>query len=99
MPFDKTHYDSHPEEYRGVFHERVAPYISCLVNGMYWDARFPRLITCEQMRDLQNNNSRLISIADISADPYGSIEFTRTCTTIDRPFLVYDPIEDKETYE
>jgi alpha-aminoadipic semialdehyde synthase len=33
---------------------------------------------------------RLMAICDISADPGGSIEFMRDCTTIDKPFVIYD---------
>lgn len=36
---------------------------------MYWDGRFPRLITTAQMKELHdNNNHRLLGVADISAD-------------------------------
>eukprot|EP00052_Salpingoeca_macrocollata_P021812 m.187847 g.187847 ORF g.187847 m.187847 type:complete len:908 (-) comp21632_c0_seq1:68-2791(-) len=96
--FNKEHYTEHPEEYRPVFHEKVAPYITALVNGMYWDARFPKLLTQPQMQQLMRDGSRMLAIADISADPYGSIEFTKVCTQIDRPFLVYNPEDDTEIY-
>ena len=33
---------------------------------------------------------RLVALCDISADPGGSIEFMNECTTIDKPFTVYD---------
>jgi hypothetical protein len=39
-PFDKHEYRHHPERYRSVFHRAVAPHISVLVNGMYWDHRY-----------------------------------------------------------
>eukprot|EP00043_Microstomoeca_roanoka_P028424 m.17948 g.17948 ORF g.17948 m.17948 type:complete len:899 (+) comp8398_c0_seq1:257-2953(+) len=98
--FDKDHYNKYPEEYEPIFHQKIAPHISALVNGMYWDARYPRLLTCQQMKELHNSGmSRLLAIADISADPYGSIEFTRVCTTIDRPFEVYNPNTDKSIHD
>jgi alpha-aminoadipic semialdehyde synthase len=28
-----------------------------LVNGIYWDSRYPRLVTKEDLRQLRNNNS------------------------------------------
>lgn len=31
-----------------------------------------------------------IALCDISADPRGSIEFMTECTTIDKPFYIYD---------
>lgn len=33
---------------------------------------------------------RLIALCDISADPGGSVEFMTECTTIDKPFTIYD---------
>jgi len=33
---------------------------------------------------------RLLAICDISADPGGSIEFMKECTTINHPFELYD---------
>ena len=33
---------------------------------------------------------RVLAICDISADPGGSIEFMKECTTIDVPFCLYD---------
>lgn len=33
---------------------------------------------------------RLVAICDISADTGGSIEFMTECTTIERPFCMYD---------
>jgi hypothetical protein len=59
----------------------------------------PRLITVNQMRELHAQRARLMAIADISADPYGSIEFTRECTKIDNPFVVYDPDADTESFK
>ena len=64
---------------------------------MYWEERFPRLITDEQALDLYRNpENRLLAIADISADPYGSISFPRECTKIDKPFLVHNPETDEQ---
>ncbi len=33
--FNKADYYANPQNYRPVFHERVAPYTNVLVNGMY----------------------------------------------------------------
>ena len=46
-----------------------------------------------------NKASRLLAIADISADFNGSIEFTRFATKIDKPFVVYNPNKDTYSYE
>lgn len=34
--FDRKEYRQHPDRYRAIFHERLAPYVSVLVNGVYW---------------------------------------------------------------
>eukprot|EP00051_Salpingoeca_urceolata_P005632 m.75164 g.75164 ORF g.75164 m.75164 type:complete len:925 (-) comp14470_c2_seq4:94-2868(-) len=97
--FDPTHYSQHPEEYLPVFHEKVAPYITALLNGMYWDNQFPRLLTRDQMKELYHTGGRLTAIADVSADPFGSIEFTEELTTISNPFLVYNPDTGESKYD
>jgi hypothetical protein len=33
--FDKKHYYSSPNEYEGIFHTKVLPYITTLINGIY----------------------------------------------------------------
>uniref|UniRef100_A0A672M445 Aminoadipate-semialdehyde synthase n=1 Tax=Sinocyclocheilus grahami TaxID=75366 RepID=A0A672M445_SINGR len=53
------------------------PYTTCLINGIYWDPHTPRLL-------------RFLAICDISADTGGSIEFMTECTTIEKPFCMYD---------
>eukprot|EP00045_Choanoeca_perplexa_P012464 m.136057 g.136057 ORF g.136057 m.136057 type:complete len:897 (+) comp16019_c0_seq2:103-2793(+) len=98
--FIKEHYDANPHLYRARFHRDYAPKISALVNCMYWDHHFPRLISDDQMKDLyQDPNNQLLAIADISADPYGSIEATRECTKVDKPFLVHNPNTDEQVYD
>ncbi len=42
--FDLKHYYGHPEEYRNQF-EKYAPHITLLMNCMYWNDRYPRLLT------------------------------------------------------
>ncbi|RLN58428.1 hypothetical protein BBJ28_00007446 [Nothophytophthora sp. Chile5] len=92
----RADYYKHPHEYEGVFHEKVLPYTSMLVNCMYWDDRFPRLISREQIRALRaTGNHKLLGIADISCDIGGSVEFLERTTEIERPFALYDVAEDK----
>eukprot|EP00761_Pharyngomonas_kirbyi_P003637 gb/GECH01003641.1/.p1 GENE.gb/GECH01003641.1/~~gb/GECH01003641.1/.p1 ORF type:complete len:922 (+),score=233.67 gb/GECH01003641.1/:1-2766(+) len=90
-PFDKKHYYEHPEEYQGVFHEHVFPYTRILINGMYWESKFPRLITTHQAREL-NKEGRCpcAAVGDITCDPKGSIQFFIQSTEIDDPIYVYD---------
>eukprot|EP01132_Coremiostelium_polycephalum_P003932 gene3932-4908_t len=90
--FNKSEYYADPSKYKPIFFEKYAPYISCIINCMYWDAKFPRLLTIRQMEQLvEENNSRLIGVADISADINGSLEFLMKTTSIDSPLYIYDP--------
>jgi alpha-aminoadipic semialdehyde synthase len=92
--FDKKHYYTFPEQYTSTFHITVAPYITALVNGIYWDERYPRLLTKSQIRILYNHNSSLKAVIDISCDVNGSIEFLSRTTTIEKPFFSYIADED-----
>ncbi|CAM8945341.1 unnamed protein product [Rhodiola kirilowii] len=91
--FDKADYYAHPEHYRPVFHENIAPYASVIVNCMYWEPRFPRLLSISQLQDLTRTGCRLVGISDISCDIGGSIEFVNKTTSIDSPFFRYDPVD------
>jgi alpha-aminoadipic semialdehyde synthase len=52
LPFCRADFAEHPQDYRSVFCERVAPYTQVLMNCIYWDARFPRLLTKQGMKRL-----------------------------------------------
>ena len=41
-PFDVKHYRCNPSEYESIFASNVAPVTNVLVNGIYWDERYPR---------------------------------------------------------
>ncbi|KAF9680334.1 hypothetical protein SADUNF_Sadunf06G0110300 [Salix dunnii] len=87
--FDKADYYAHPEHYKPVFHEKIAPYASVIVNCMYWEKRFPRLLSNQQLQDLKRKGCPLIGVADITCDIGGSLEFINQTTSIDSPFLRY----------
>lgn len=98
--FDKASYYSHPEHYHCIFHKKVAPYASVIVNCMYWERRYPRLLTTKQLQELvcihKDGNtggldSRLIGIADITCDIGGSVEFVNRTTSSEKPFFRFDP--------
>ena len=57
--FDRTHFMDHPEMYHSSFAHCVAPYIHVLVNSIYWEHRFPRLLTHDDMLRLyEEGNER-----------------------------------------
>jgi hypothetical protein len=62
---------------------------SLIVNCMYWEKRFPRLLSTKQLQDLIGTGCPLVGISDITCDIGGSIEFVNQTTSIDSPFFRY----------
>ncbi|VDK50940.1 unnamed protein product [Anisakis simplex] len=102
-PFNAEEFQEHPERFLSRFATEIAPYASVIINGVYWEQNAARLITIPDAKHLLTPKApgpevpgcptlphRLIALCDISADPGGSIEFMNECTTIDRPFAIYD---------
>jgi alpha-aminoadipic semialdehyde synthase len=87
--FDLQDYYQHPEKYKGTF-EQYIDKLTVLINAMYWDKRYPKLITNEYLKEYYNSNHKLQVIGDITCDPKGSIECTTDCTTIENPLFVFD---------
>jgi saccharopine dehydrogenase (NAD+, L-lysine-forming) len=66
-----------------------------LLNCVFWDAPYPRLVTKAAVRRLYAAAPPLLRvIADVSCDIEGSVEFTVKETHIDDPVYVYDPAAD-----
>lgn len=57
------------------------------VNCIYWEKRFPRLLSTKQLQDLKRKGCPLVGISDITCDIGGSLEFLNQTTTIDSPFF------------
>jgi alpha-aminoadipic semialdehyde synthase len=91
--FELQDYYDHPEKYRSVF-EKYIPELTMLMNCIYWDARYPRLVTKKFIKGDYEKNYRLQVIGDISIDINGAIEFTEKSTTPDIPSFVYNPETD-----
>ncbi|KAJ3373400.1 hypothetical protein GGF31_000833 [Allomyces arbusculus] len=97
--FDFAHYLANPDQYKSVFADKIAPYATMLVTGHYWDTPFPRLLTTEQAKRLYptwKKNNRMITIADISCDIRGGLEFMSHAAKIDDPWFMYDPLTGSE---
>jgi len=94
--FELQHYYDHPEAYRGAFATRYLDQLTVLVNCIYWESRYPRLVTLTDLDQLYDGPPpRLRVIADISCDINGSIEATVKSTDPDRPVYVYDLEHDQ----
>ncbi len=88
--FELKDYYEHPEKYKSAF-EQYIPHLSILMNCIYWDARYPRLITREFIKKKFYRDFKLQIIGDISVDIEGAIELTKKVTTPDNPVFVYNP--------
>ncbi|MBN1180043.1 MAG: hypothetical protein JXD18_12595 [Anaerolineae bacterium] len=91
--FKLQEYYDHPEAYRSRF-PAYLPYLTMLVNGIYWDTRYPRLMTKDDARALFNGpeRPRLRVIGDITCDVEGSIQCNVRCTEPGNPIYVYNPL-------
>ena len=95
--FDLQDFYDHPEKYRGKF-ESYVPYLTMIVNCIYWDAKYPRLVTKEYLKRLYGaGKPRLRVIGDISCDVEGAIECTVHYTEADEPVFVYNPFTGETT--
>jgi saccharopine dehydrogenase (NAD+, L-lysine-forming) len=94
--FELQDYYDHPEKYRPRFHTYL-PYLTLLVNCVYWEAKYPRLVTKADLKQLYEGAEppRLRVIGDVSCDIEGAIECTVKSTEPGDPVFVYDPFEDR----
>ncbi|MBN1773191.1 MAG: hypothetical protein JXB32_18135 [Deltaproteobacteria bacterium] len=94
--FELQDYYDHPERYRGIF-ERHVPALTVLVNCIYWEAKYPRLVTKAFLRELYGKpeSPRLRVFGDVTCDVLGSIECNVQVTTPDAPVYVWDPDTDR----
>lgn len=89
--FDLQEYYTHPELFEDQFQQYI-PHLTVLMNCMYWDDRYPRILTKEYLKDLyRKGNPKLTVIGDVTCDPDGSIECTHKGTEIEDPVFVYNP--------
>ena len=94
--FSVPDYFRNPERYRATF-SRHLPYLTVVVNAVYWEQRFPRLVRRDDIENLyrQQNAPALRVIGDITCDVEGAVEITRKATTPGEPCFTYDPTTDR----
>lgn len=94
-PFDLQGYFDKPHRYRARF-EQYLPCLGIVVNAIYWEPKYPRLITRQFLREHQAElRQSLWHICDITCDINGSVECTVKATEPDNPVFVYDPITER----
>ena len=91
--FDLQDYYQHPKKYQSIF-ERYIPHLTILMNCIYWNTQYPRLVTKDFLKKNYTERLSLQVIGDISIDINGAIEFTEKATTPDNPVFVYNPLSD-----
>jgi len=89
--FNLQDYYNNPHLYKSVFYNYLDK-LTILMNCIYWNKQYPRLVTKNYIRNKYNKHFKLQLIGDISVDINGAIEFTEKVTTPDNPVFVYNPI-------
>ena len=94
--FSVDHFQKHPDQYQSRF-ERAVPYLTMIINGIYWEPGYPRLVTKRFMKSWYRleKRPRLRVIGDITCDIDGYIELTVKETDATQPVFVYEPLTDK----
>ncbi|MFO0607910.1 MAG: hypothetical protein U0324_32400 [Polyangiales bacterium] len=88
--FSFEHYLAHPQ----LYVSRCAmylPFMKALINGLYWDERFPRILDDDTARRLFSLDALPPVIGDVACDIRGGVEWTVMATENDAPAFVYDP--------
>jgi saccharopine dehydrogenase (NAD+, L-lysine forming) len=89
--YNREDFHTNPQQYECLFN----PFCSqtdILMNGVYWDKNIPRLFEPD---DIQQNNFRIQTIADITDDSYGSVPINfGDCSMLDPVYGV-----DKKNFE
>jgi alpha-aminoadipic semialdehyde synthase len=96
--FELQDFYDHPEKYRAKF-ESYVPYLTLVMNCVYWEEKYPRLVTKAYLKRLysEQKQPRLRVIGDVSCDIEGAIECTVRSTEPDEPVFVYNPFTDEAT--
>jgi alpha-aminoadipic semialdehyde synthase len=89
--FELQDYYDHPHKYRPVL-ERSLPYLTGLINAIYWAPKYPRFVTKKFLKGLFSGREtpRLRVIGDLSCDVNGGVECTLLCTDPSSPVFTYD---------
>lgn len=93
--FELREYYNNPERYRSKF-EQYIPKLSVLMNCIFWDVKYPRLVTLDYLKKAwQNEKPKLKIIGDVSCDIDGAVQCTTKSTDPGNPVYTYEPLEEK----
>ena len=90
--FNLQDYYDHGEDYKSRFGPHLE-LLTVLINGIYWDERYPKLADQDQFRTIFSGGERprLMAVGDITCDVDGSLACTVSDTDPGDPSYVYDP--------
>lgn len=92
--FELQDYYDNPDKYKSKF-EQYLPQLTILMNCIYWDTPYPRLITLDYLKKVwtESDHQKLKVIGDISCDIDGAIQCTVKSTDPGNPVYVYNPLD------
>lgn len=94
--FDLEEFNNHPERFMSGLEPHL-PYLTMLVNGIYWEPRYPRIVTKSAVKKLfaRERHPRLRVIGDITCDIDGSVQLTVKETNQEDPVYVFEAATGK----
>jgi len=94
--FSFDHFLNNPEDYSSLM-DKYLPHLTMLVNGIYWEEKFPKHVTKKLMKEYyeKSPDQKLKVIGDITCDIEGSVEMTVKATSSKNPAYIYEPITEK----
>jgi len=94
----EDYYQYGKQKYTGAVSQELG-HLTLLVNCIYWDERYPRLLNKADCRALwaAGRKPRLRVIADISCDVDGALACTVQASYPNRPLYVFDPESGRVT--
>ncbi len=84
--YSRADFHEHPENYNSLF-AKYTPHTDILMNGIYWEAKIPRLF---ELPDISKEDFRIQTIADITDDMGGSVPCNLGDTIIEDPVYGID---------
>jgi len=92
--FELQDYYDNPGKYKSKF-ESYLPKLTMLINCIYWDTPYPKLITVDYLKRswTESKNQKIKVIGDISCDIKGAIQCNVKCTMPGNPVYTYNPLD------
>src|SRR5665213_2825373 len=84
--YSRKEFHEYPERYQCLFSDYISE-TDILLNGVYWDAKTPRLF---ESTDIQQENFRIKTIADITDDKRGSVPINLGDNSMEDPVYGID---------